>query len=289
MADVILASKSNALLRRVRHALRAHNLEVKSASNGTALANLTKQSVFSKTRVAVVDLDLPQFTDRLARLIIAEAPPATGFLFLWDDVEDFHKIENLTLRQCRFIYGHPASRKNSAFLTELTQGILDFASRKHGTRIQDAILEPGRRAFLVTFRNGKYYRLPRKFIRGLDKTPVKTTRVADDGSAFAIEQDSGRVSEVPWDFVLYHREPEYPYFKGKRRPGAVEHPAARRIGRRLRDLRAKQGLTANELATRSGIHRPNISRLESGRHAPNLETLERLAEALGMPVAELVV
>jgi ribosome-binding protein aMBF1 (putative translation factor) len=46
-------------------------------------------------------------------------------------------------------------------------------------------------------------------------------------------------------------------------------------------LRAREGLSQEELARRMGTTRAVISRLESGRHRPTMETLRRLAEALG--------
>jgi len=36
------------------------------------------------------------------------------------------------------------------------------------------------------------------------------------------------------------------------------------------------------------MKRPNLSRLESGKHQPSLETMERIAEALGVTVAEIL-
>ena len=56
-----------------------------------------------------------------------------------------------------------------------------------------------------------------------------------------------------------------------------------RLGARLRQLRLEAGLTQAELARRTGIHRPNIARVEAGRHTPSLETLSRLATAIGVP------
>ncbi|MBI4218826.1 MAG: helix-turn-helix transcriptional regulator, partial [Chloroflexi bacterium] len=38
----------------------------------------------------------------------------------------------------------------------------------------------------------------------------------------------------------------------------------------------------------AGMHRPNLSRLEAGRHEPSLDILEKVANALGVPVADLV-
>ena len=55
-----------------------------------------------------------------------------------------------------------------------------------------------------------------------------------------------------------------------------------RLGARLRALRVAAGLTQAELARRTGIHRPNIARVEAGRHTPSLETLSRLASAIGV-------
>ena len=40
-----------------------------------------------------------------------------------------------------------------------------------------------------------------------------------------------------------------------------------------------------ELATKAGMQRANIARIESGKHRPYLETLEKIAEALNKPVA----
>jgi DNA-binding XRE family transcriptional regulator len=61
-----------------------------------------------------------------------------------------------------------------------------------------------------------------------------------------------------------------------------------RLGQRLRALRLAEGLTQAELARRTGIHRPNIARVEAGRHTPSLETLARLAAAIGVPIKRVL-
>lgn len=61
-----------------------------------------------------------------------------------------------------------------------------------------------------------------------------------------------------------------------------------RLGARLRELRVAAGLTQAELARRTGIHRPNIARVEAGRHTPSLETLARLASAIGVPTTSVL-
>src|SRR5579864_9011164 len=63
---------------------------------------------------------------------------------------------------------------------------------------------------------------------------------------------------------------------------------AKALGRRLRYLRAQTGLTQLELSRIVSMHRTYISRVESGRILPRYVTLVRLAESLGVSVAELV-
>lgn len=59
------------------------------------------------------------------------------------------------------------------------------------------------------------------------------------------------------------------------------------LGARIRALRIEAGLTQAEVARRTGIHRPNIARVEGGRHTPSIETLTRLAEAIGIPATRV--
>ena len=46
--------------------------------------------------------------------------------------------------------------------------------------------------------------------------------------------------------------------------------------------RKSQGITQEELAKRTGVSRPNISRFESGTYNPSLEMMVKIAAALGM-------
>jgi DNA-binding XRE family transcriptional regulator len=62
-----------------------------------------------------------------------------------------------------------------------------------------------------------------------------------------------------------------------------------KLGKRLRELRLAAGLTQAELARRTGIHRPNIARVEAGRHTPSLETLARIANAIGVSTTHVLV
>ncbi len=155
-------------------------------------------------------------------------------------------------------------------------------------KLRDCFYDAERREFVTIFRDGKMYRVRRGWLPEDDGSEILCVHVEPDGSAFRVEQASGHRFGIPWDFVLYHSEPRYQYYKGRRVQQVSERSMATQIGGRVRELRQERGLTTYELAKRSGILRPNISRIEGGRHVPNVDTLDRLARALGVSVADLL-
>jgi len=60
-----------------------------------------------------------------------------------------------------------------------------------------------------------------------------------------------------------------------------------RIGARVAELRAVQGLSLDALAGRSGVSRSMISRVERGESSPTAVVLERLASGLGVMLPSL--
>lgn len=60
------------------------------------------------------------------------------------------------------------------------------------------------------------------------------------------------------------------------------------VGRNLRRLRLKEGLTQEQFAEISGFSQQYISGLERGRRNPTIVTLYELATALGVSHIELV-
>ena len=60
-----------------------------------------------------------------------------------------------------------------------------------------------------------------------------------------------------------------------------------KVGRAIRLLRSERGIQQNELAERSGIAAPMLSRYENGDSVPRLETLARLLHAMGAKFTDL--
>jgi transcriptional regulator with XRE-family HTH domain len=65
-------------------------------------------------------------------------------------------------------------------------------------------------------------------------------------------------------------------------------PEAVRLGRRLQRLRTQGRVTLSELATRAGLSKGYLSRIEQGKQKPPLRTLARLAQTLGISLARLL-
>ena len=61
-----------------------------------------------------------------------------------------------------------------------------------------------------------------------------------------------------------------------------------RVGRKIRKLRRAKGWSQQLLADHSNLERAHLSRLELGRREAGLRALERIAEALGVEIEELV-
>jgi len=65
-------------------------------------------------------------------------------------------------------------------------------------------------------------------------------------------------------------------------------PIARAVGKRIRQLRTERDWKFDAFVEETGLGRGYISELERGLVVPSLETLRRVADALGLTVADLV-
>ena len=59
------------------------------------------------------------------------------------------------------------------------------------------------------------------------------------------------------------------------------------VDEKIKTFRTNKGLSQKEVAVSIGIDQAQYSRIESGKVEPTLSSLEKIAEALGIEVAEL--
>jgi len=62
----------------------------------------------------------------------------------------------------------------------------------------------------------------------------------------------------------------------------------RQVGEQIRRVREHYNLTQHDVCGRSGIDLATYSRIEQGHASPLLDTLIRIADAIGVELAELV-
>lgn len=70
--------------------------------------------------------------------------------------------------------------------------------------------------------------------------------------------------------------------------GVVEAVSGGRLGERVRGVRRASGLTLDALATRSGVSRAMLSKVERGEKNPTLVVAAKVAEGLGVPMSRLL-
>ncbi len=132
--------------------------------------------------------------------------------------------------------------------------------------------------------------LPRVFPRPLcdedDGTKILDIQLDQEARIATLRLESGRELELPAKRSTSSSPSSPSIFTSSDIPRTSMEVT--QVGARLRALRVAAGLTQAELARRTGIHRPNIARVEAGRHTPSLDTLARLAAAIGIPTLELL-
>lgn len=152
-------------------------------------------------------------------------------------------------------------------------------------RFEYLTVSPRPGELLALLGDGTVALLPRPVAEEDDGSEVSSIELAADAQTATLKLGGGR------DLVLQAAAVSGPTGAGKDTDdhasgngiNGVSAVDGARLGARLRELRLAAGLTQAELARRTGIHRPNIARVEAGRHTPSLETLARLATAIGVP------
>lgn len=67
----------------------------------------------------------------------------------------------------------------------------------------------------------------------------------------------------------------------------MDKALCRVFGRRVRDLRAKLGLSQEKFADRCGLHRTYMGGIERGERNPSLLNIGRIAKGLDITLSEL--
>ncbi|QQS20792.1 MAG: helix-turn-helix transcriptional regulator [Candidatus Moraniibacteriota bacterium] len=63
---------------------------------------------------------------------------------------------------------------------------------------------------------------------------------------------------------------------------------SKKLGENLKKIRTKKGVTQIEIAKKLAVNRSFVSNIENGKTNPTLSTITNLANALDVPVNELL-
>jgi transcriptional regulator with XRE-family HTH domain len=63
---------------------------------------------------------------------------------------------------------------------------------------------------------------------------------------------------------------------------------AQKLGKNLKRIRTKKGISQGDIVRSLGMDRAFISNIENGKTNPTLATIAKLAKALGVPIEDLI-
>jgi len=154
-------------------------------------------------------------------------------------------------------------------------------------RFEYVTLSPtGGKDLLAVFSSGDSILLPRPLSAEDDMSDVDRIELNETSTLANIVLSSGKTLTVDSNDVMPRRRASDSGLPPRLR-STKQYLKGSELGARLKQLRIEAGLTQAELARRTGIHRPNIARVEAGRHTPSLETLSKLATAIGVPTTRI--
>lgn len=170
---------------------------------------------------------------------------------------------------------HGMVARSAADVTRLAASLGRRLDQDRATRFEFVTVSPREGEVLAILGDGSSALLRRPLHKDDDRTDIVAITLDDDAQTATLSLTSETTLTLHVKDVLARGRADIPI------DGA-------RLGARLRELRLEAGLTQAELARRTGIHRPNIARVEAGRHTPSLETLARIATAIGVPTTRVL-
>ena len=129
----------------------------------------------------------------------------------------------------------------------------------------------------VNFADGRSGVIPFGGARGMEGKRLAGVELPSPHELI-LRTTTGEAVDIPWDFARHYCDPGY-----RARAEAAASRGRDAMGRRIRSLRNRAVMTQQELASKAGIGRVTLVRIENGEQLPRFETLTALADALQRP------
>jgi DNA-binding XRE family transcriptional regulator len=194
--------------------------------------------------------------------------------------ESDQKLDDLYVELCNGLIA-----RSDDDVTRVVTALRRRSAPERESRFEHLCTAPGSQELLAVLGDGTVVSVDRP-VSSDDSgaLTVEAIRMHDDRARATVQLKDGSEIELKAVELAQSRAGSSPSSP----PAALGDVDGVRLGQRLRALRLAAGLTQAELARRTGIHRPNIARVEAGRHTPSLETLARLAAAIGVSTTRVL-
>jgi len=265
--SVTLVTEREHIVRQWQQALTKHDIESKVVPLGD-LANAVDDQV-----AVVVDVDGAQLdADELLSTI--GFVRASGALPIAHVDRDREALEDIITELC-----HGLVTSSDGDVARVAAAVMRRADQRRHLRFEFVTVSPCSDDVLVVLGNGDASLHRRPIDASDDGSEIASITIDPSATKATLLLKSGAVSQLTVASMASE-------MTNGQDDIAID---GEKLGARLRELRLAAGLTQAELARRTGIHRPNIARVEAGRHTPSLETLARIANAIGVSTTYVLV
>jgi DNA-binding XRE family transcriptional regulator len=266
--SVTVLTEREPLAHRWQQALTKHDIDVHVVAPSD-LANAVSNQV-----AVVVDVDGPALDsdELLATLAFIRASGAIPVAHVDRDRE---ALEDIVEELC-----HGLVTTDDQDIALVAAAIPRRADTRRHLRFEFVTVSPAGDDVLALLGDGHASLHRRPIDASDDGTPIVSITIDPTATKATMLFESGATSQL----TVAHTQAS-----GMTNGGVDIAIDGEKLGARLRELRLAAGLTQAELARRTGIHRPNIARVEAGRHTPSLETLARIANAIGVSTTHVLV
>jgi len=265
--SVTLVTEREHIVRQWQQALTKHDIESKVVPLGD-LANAVDDQV-----AVVVDVDGAQLdADELLSTI--GFVRASGALPIAHVDRDREALEDIITELC-----HGLVTSSDGDVARVAAAVMRRADQRRHLRFEFVTVSPCSDDVLVVLGNGDASMHRRPIDASDDGSEIASITIDPSATKATLLLKSGAVCQLTVASMASD-------MTNGQDDIAID---GEKLGARLRELRLAAGLTQAELARRTGIHRPNIARVEAGRHTPSLETLARIANAIGVSTTYVLI
>lgn len=111
---------------------------------------------------------------------------------------------------------------------------------------------------------------------------VRALLCCDCNSGLGLFEEDPDLLRAAAEYVEKYKVQSHGFFFGRK-----VKKAGRPIGDSLKKLRTSRGISQDQLSAATGITQNHLSHLENNKRCPTIPTMQKIADALGVPLAEV--